>query len=192
MNILLMIPALFVLASCTDPLDKFISSSAASVCGESWFIGRSIDSYKDNNLIEYNEKSDSYSIDCQEDLSTLYLGLGNDGDQILRIDGFHVSVDKNNRINRMSGTWEEINSKGRRLLGDLKSSRSSYDHSENIEVLERISIPFNDLQRIRYELDRAIGEPHSIRPIEWRTENGSLTIRGYDLTYSMRYMIEDR
>lgn len=169
-------------------MDQFIEGTNARICGSTFSLN-SIAGERtlSNENISFDESLSMYTIDC-DDRGMLFLGSGNDGSQLIHIQYLAFQVNDESRISNLTGYWHELNQTGRR---ELEEAKSLMDQSESlkelVEEMEERTIKLNDLTKTRYELTQVFGDPHSIRPITWRGENGRISFSSTDSDWETVY-----
>lgn len=166
-----------------NPIDLLIQNTSASICGLSlgieWKAGEAL--LSSESIIPNSNNPNSYEINCDRN-GKFFLGTDQPGSQTFFVQSVLFTIDDDSTVTKLTAIWSELNSEGKRLLEAAGDPSKLPDNRRMlVERWESISVPLNDLVKIRYELDREIGEPHSIRPILWRGENSELTISSMDI-----------
>lgn len=169
---------LFVLciAGCSDPLEEFIYSSGARICGHTIVLGDSLAVTESMASVEFHEENQSYSINCFK-TGAFLIGSGTPARQLITIDKLVLSTNTENRVDSIAGRWRILRPSGIQFLDSLQASPDTTAFADSIQYLRQTRELANDLRQIQYDLQQEFDEPTSDEPLTWATANGMLTFR---------------
>ncbi len=174
MKKLLFIPIIILLfTGCGDPLDEFIYSSGAQICGEYFILGDTLRVSDASESVSFKEAEQTYSVNCNE-VGIYLLGSGTPTRKVIPIDELTFSTNAENQIDSLAGRWRILTSSGRSLLDSLQSSPDSTAYADSIHYYQQTLKMATDVRQVVFDIQSDFEEPHFENPVGWSTENGSI------------------
>lgn len=169
-----LLPFLILLTGCSDPLDEFIYSTGARLCGHFIILGDSLSVNESMPGVDFDEENQTYSIHCNE-TGAFVIGSGTKARQLISVDKLTLSTDEENRVDSLAGRWRILRENGLVLLDSLRASPDSTTLADSIRYLQQTRELANDIRQIEFDLLQEFNRPNENDPLTWKTENSSVT-----------------
>ena len=169
-----LLPFLILLTGCSDPLDEFIYSTGARLCGHFIVLGDSVSIDEEMPAVKFSEENQTYSIDCNE-TGAYVIGSGTNARQLLTVDELTFSTNKENRVDSLSGRWRILTESGFKRLDTLKASADSSAYSDSIQYLQQTQKLANDIRQIQFELQEEFDQPDQTQPLSWKSQTAEIS-----------------